>query len=170
MIGPILATICKVPRVNPTETAINSSNISTLAVKWKSPFPVTYRVRLAYNCERHCVCRHDTGFLIAFDITNGNTLWTFAAKGPIYGSPTVANGIVYFGTVNYPAGWLIGNYVYALNATDGSLIWENYLDKGADWVKRQQNRSRLPPTWTKDELGKRSAIERFFGRVFLFFH
>jgi hypothetical protein len=27
----------------------------------------------------------------------------------------------------------------------------------------------LPPTWTKDELGKRSGIERFFGRVFLFF-
>lgn len=36
--------------------------------------------------------------------------------------------------------------------------------------KRQQNRSCLPPTWTKDELGKRSSIERFFGRVFLFFH
>jgi len=32
--------------------------------------------------------------------------------------------------------------------------------------KRQKNRSRLPPTWTADELGKRSAIERFFGRVF----
>jgi hypothetical protein len=25
-------------------------------------------------------------------------------------------------------------------------------------------------TWTKEELGKRSSIERFFGRVFLFFH
>jgi transposase len=36
--------------------------------------------------------------------------------------------------------------------------------------KRQQNRSCLPPTWTKEELGKRSSIERFFGRVFLFFH
>ncbi|HEU0001747.1 MAG TPA: transposase [Ktedonobacteraceae bacterium] len=35
--------------------------------------------------------------------------------------------------------------------------------------KRQKNRSCLPPTWTKDELGKRSSIERFFGRVFLFF-
>jgi len=35
---------------------------------------------------------------------------------------------------------------------------------------RQKNRSCLPPTWTKEELGKRSAIERFFGRVFLFFH
>src|SRR5205823_11074555 len=36
--------------------------------------------------------------------------------------------------------------------------------------KRQKNRSCLPPTCTKAELGKRSSIERFFGRVFLFFH
>jgi transposase len=35
--------------------------------------------------------------------------------------------------------------------------------------KRQKNRSCLPPTWTKEELGKRRSIERFFGRVFLFF-
>jgi transposase len=35
--------------------------------------------------------------------------------------------------------------------------------------KRQKNRSCLPPTWTKEELGKRSSIERFFGRVFLLF-
>src|SRR5438552_1601600 len=35
--------------------------------------------------------------------------------------------------------------------------------------KRQKNRSCLPPTWTREELGKRSGIERFFGRVFLFF-
>lgn len=35
--------------------------------------------------------------------------------------------------------------------------------------KRQKNRSQLPPTWTADELGKRSAIERFFGRVFSLF-
>jgi transposase len=36
--------------------------------------------------------------------------------------------------------------------------------------KRQKNRFCLPPTWTKEELGKRCSIERFFGRVFLFFH
>ena len=35
---------------------------------------------------------------------------------------------------------------------------------------RQKNRSCLPPTWTKEKLGKRTSIERFFGRVFLFFH
>lgn len=36
--------------------------------------------------------------------------------------------------------------------------------------KRQRNRFCLPPTWTAEELGKRTSIERFFGRVFLFFH
>jgi transposase len=35
--------------------------------------------------------------------------------------------------------------------------------------KRQKNRTCLPPTWTADELGKRSSIERFFGRVFSLF-
>ncbi len=35
--------------------------------------------------------------------------------------------------------------------------------------KATKDLSCLPPTWTKDELGKRGSIERFFGRVFLFF-
>jgi len=35
--------------------------------------------------------------------------------------------------------------------------------------KRQRNRSCLPPTWTAQELGKRTSIERFFGRVFSLF-
>jgi len=35
--------------------------------------------------------------------------------------------------------------------------------------KRQKNRSGLPPTWTAEELGKRTSIERFFGRVFSLF-
>jgi len=36
--------------------------------------------------------------------------------------------------------------------------------------KNKKDRSCLPLTWTAEELGKRTAIERFFGRVFLFFH
>lgn len=34
---------------------------------------------------------------------------------------------------------------------------------------RKKNRSCLPPTWTAEELGKRTSIERFFGRVFSLF-
>jgi Transposase DDE domain len=35
--------------------------------------------------------------------------------------------------------------------------------------KNTKNRDCLPPTWPLAELGKRSGIERFFGRVFRFF-
>jgi hypothetical protein len=35
--------------------------------------------------------------------------------------------------------------------------------------KRQTRRDGLPPTWTAEELGKRTSIERFFGRVLIFF-
>jgi hypothetical protein len=35
--------------------------------------------------------------------------------------------------------------------------------------KRQKNRFCLPPTWTAKELGKRTSIERFLGRVFSLF-
>ena len=35
--------------------------------------------------------------------------------------------------------------------------------------KRTKNRTCLPPTWTNEDLGKRTSIERFFGCVFLFF-
>ena len=122
-------------RLNPTEKTITTSNVKTLAVKWKSPFPVNYRVTGSPTIVNGIAYVGTVqGFLVAFDIGTGNTLWTFAAKGPIYSSPTIANGIAYFGSVNYPAGGLIGNYAYAVNATDGSLIWENYLDNGADWV------------------------------------
>jgi hypothetical protein len=35
--------------------------------------------------------------------------------------------------------------------------------------KRQKRRDGLPPTWTAAELGKRTSIERFFGRILVFF-
>jgi hypothetical protein len=35
--------------------------------------------------------------------------------------------------------------------------------------KRQKRRDRRPPTWTAEEVGKRTSIERFFGRVLVFF-
>ena len=34
--------------------------------------------------------------------------------------------------------------------------------------KNQKNRSCLPPTWTREERGFRSAIERFLGAFFSF--
>jgi eukaryotic-like serine/threonine-protein kinase len=44
-------------------------------------------------------------------------VWTFKAGGPIWSSPTVADGTVYFGSND-------GN-VYALNAKSGKLVWQH---------------------------------------------
>ena len=60
------------------------------------------------------------------------------------------------------------------NAEDAAIEIDRAAGLGAVAViprnpKHQKNRSCLPPTWTKEEFGKRSSIERFFGRVFLFF-
>lgn len=35
--------------------------------------------------------------------------------------------------------------------------------------KREERRDGLLPTWMAEELGKRTSIERFFGRVLIFF-
>ena len=52
------------------------------------------------------------------------------------------------------------HWIHATQGASAVVPWSH---------KRQKNRSCLPPTCTKEELGKRSSIERFFGRVFLFF-
>jgi hypothetical protein len=36
--------------------------------------------------------------------------------------------------------------------------------------ERQKRRDGLPPTWTADELAKRTNIERFLGCVLVYFH
>jgi eukaryotic-like serine/threonine-protein kinase len=54
--------------------------------------------------------------VIAIDLKNGRKKWAFEAGDVIMSSPTVANGIVYFGSND--------KKVYALNANDGSKKWE----------------------------------------------
>jgi outer membrane protein assembly factor BamB len=53
--------------------------------------------------------------LLAFSGTDGSLKWGVGTYGTIYSSPAVANGVVYFGSDD--------KYVYAVNASDGSLIW-----------------------------------------------
>jgi outer membrane protein assembly factor BamB len=122
-------------RVNPAETTISPANVATLSVKWKSPTPVPYNVTgSAITVNGVVYVGTVEGMVIAYDATTGNVLWTFYTRGPVYGSPTVVNGIAYFGSVNYPTENLIGNFAYALNADTGSLIWENYLPNGGEWI------------------------------------
>ena len=49
-------------------------------------------------------------------VSNGNLLWRFNTGDKIRSSPAIANGVVYQGTND--------GYIYALNATTGSVIWQ----------------------------------------------
>jgi outer membrane protein assembly factor BamB len=58
----------------------------------------------------------------AFNATTGAQIWFFTSPytprqftGYVYSSPAVAGNVVYFGSCD--------NYVFALNAFDGSMIW-----------------------------------------------
>jgi outer membrane protein assembly factor BamB len=51
----------------------------------------------------------------AFDAATGAVRWTFHANGPISGSATVVNGVVYFAT--------LAGRTYGLDARTGRLRW-----------------------------------------------
>jgi outer membrane protein assembly factor BamB len=51
----------------------------------------------------------------ALDANTGSLIWSYGGLEPMYGSPAVANGMVYVATTN--------NTVYALNAATGMLAW-----------------------------------------------
>jgi eukaryotic-like serine/threonine-protein kinase len=53
--------------------------------------------------------------LYALDPETGNTLWKFTTGSTVFGSPAIANGIVYIGSVD--------SNVYALDAYTGQLLW-----------------------------------------------
>jgi DDE family transposase len=51
-------------------------------------------------------------------------------------------------------------WIHATLEADAIILWN---------PKRQKQWDGLPPTWTAEELGKRTSIERFFGRALVFF-
>lgn len=55
------------------------------------------------------------GAVYAFNGTSGASLWSHQVNNWVLDSPTVVNGVVYFGSHN--------NNVYALRANDGSQLW-----------------------------------------------
>jgi len=122
-------------RVNPTETTISPANVSTLAPKWKVALPVLSRVIGSPVITNGIVLEAAVGGTVsAYDANTGNLLWVFYAPGPVYGTPTVTNGIAYFGSVNIPGESRVGNYAFALEVSSGQLIWDNYLTYGGEWV------------------------------------
>jgi uncharacterized repeat protein (TIGR01451 family) len=122
-------------RVNTAETAFSTANIATLGAAWQAsvPGPDKYQASptvangIVYIASVH-------GLLSAYNETSGALLWSYQARGPIYASPAIVNGVAYFGTVNEPQESQAGNYAIALNAQTGAVIWADPLPDGGDWA------------------------------------
>jgi eukaryotic-like serine/threonine-protein kinase len=56
--------------------------------------------------------------IYALNARTGAVVWTYLTDAAVLGSPTVSNGVVYFGIDDYQ-----GNNVFALNAKTGALVW-----------------------------------------------
>lgn len=121
-------------RVNPSETTIGPSNVSTLAPLWTMQAFGPDRVTGAIN-QANGIAYVGTvhGVVYALNARTGTIIWMYQAPGSVYESPTVANGLVYFSTVNNPNEGTTGNYAYALDAGTGALAWAQWLPNGAGW-------------------------------------
>ena len=121
-------------RVNPTETAIGPGNAATLAPLWTRQVFAPDKVTGAMN-QANGVSYVGTvhGVVYALNARTGAIVWMYQALGSVYESPAIANGLVYFSTVNNPNEGPVGNYAYALDASTGALVWSQFLPNGSGW-------------------------------------
>jgi outer membrane protein assembly factor BamB len=105
--------------VIPSESILYVINASYGNVIWAAPVEGTMSApAIAY--EKIFVGTKD-GYLYCFD-KNGALKWAFKANGKIDSSPAYADGVLYFAT-NVRNGT-----IYALNATNGELMWSYSLN------------------------------------------
>jgi uncharacterized repeat protein (TIGR01451 family) len=124
-------------RVNAVDSNITPANIGQLGLAWqvKISGSVADFYQASPSVANGVVYIGSThGLLSAYNETTGALLWTFQSPGPIYGSPTIDDGLAIFGTVNEPQQAQSGNYAVALNAATGQLVWEQYLPDGGEWT------------------------------------
>ena len=99
-------------------TNVFSSEISIQNVKGDPQVTVSDEPAPGSTVDDWSMYRHDiqrTGTSIS-PVSNGSLHWRFYAGDKIRSSPAVANGVVYQGAND--------GYVYALNASTGSVIWQ----------------------------------------------
>ena len=107
-------------RVNPTETTIGASNVSKLSPKWTAQLSRPDLVEASpYEANGIVYVGTVHGMIYAFNQQSGNLLWSFQALGPVYGTPTIVNGIAYFGTVDVPNEGVVGNWAIRTERPDG---------------------------------------------------
>jgi outer membrane protein assembly factor BamB len=106
-------------RANPYENILNAQDVSNLTPQWlvQTQTEGFYTAPAIYNGIFYI--NDFDGGLEAYNASTGAFLWRVTnASANLYlvSSPTVANGIVYFGGD-------VDGKMYAFNATTGALLW-----------------------------------------------
>jgi len=115
---------------------VRAIDMDTGALKWKAYTGGAIRFPPVFWKDRLFVGSGD-GFVYTFEAAGGRLLWRFRAapverRIPVYGSLSstwpVAGGVVVEDGIVYAAAGIVnydGVHVYALNAEDGSIVWQN---------------------------------------------
>ena len=103
---------------NPFETTISPSNVSQLGPAWSGYISADEPVE---NAGIVYVGDGYTNNMDAINASTGAIIWTSAGRGA-YGAVAIANNTVYSAT---PSGT-----IYALNATNGALVWATTIGNG----------------------------------------
>jgi outer membrane protein assembly factor BamB len=90
---------------SPVANQLRRAWTASLAAKLTSPVVAGGKVFVASDAHR----------VYALDASDGKTLWSYTAGGPVDSPPTIHEGLVLFGCHD---GW-----VYSLRQTDGALVW-----------------------------------------------
>ncbi len=113
---------------NPYETILNPANVGNITLKW-SYAPAEGRVEVApavvngvvyfatgyYPLSSGSTNPSDFNAIYAINADTGEFIWKYGIDTPSFGSPAVANGVVYV---------ITGDYLHALDAVTGALIWQ----------------------------------------------
>ena len=111
------------------ETAINTTNASTLTAGWTaSVASAAYSSPAVVNIKGTgpTVFVGGAGIFAAYSATTGAQLWTFPVNKIVNSSPTVFDGVVYFASSD--------GTIYAVNATNGTLVCSYDTNQQADGV------------------------------------
>jgi outer membrane protein assembly factor BamB len=98
-------------RLNRYENVLSPDTVGNLDLKWSHSFgPIDSAIAVT---DGVVYVGSDDNNLYALQASTGKQLWSYTTFEVVESSPTVANGVVYFGSDN----------VYALNASTGDKIW-----------------------------------------------
>jgi outer membrane protein assembly factor BamB len=115
-----------------TSGVVHAFDAATGARRWSHPIEVERELRNsafgggASFFDGKVYATNGAGDVVALDASTGAEVWRVKPAGPLRGAPTVAFNTVYVMTQD--------NQIHALNAADGSLLWQETAATGQSGV------------------------------------